>query len=58
MIREIKPRRIVEIGSGYTSALILDTNELVFNNAINCTLIEPYPDLLHSLLRPADLNNI
>jgi len=28
MIREIKPRRIVEIGSGYTSALILDTNEL------------------------------
>jgi len=58
MIREIKPRRIVEIGSGYTSALMLDTNELFFNNAINCTLIEPYADLLHSLLRPADLNNI
>ncbi len=54
MIREMKPKRIVEIGSGFTSALMLDTNERYFNNAIDCTFIEPYPDVLLSLLRPGD----
>jgi predicted O-methyltransferase YrrM len=51
MIREIKPRRILEIGSGHTSALILDTNEHYFAGGIDCTFVEPYPELLLSLLR-------
>ena len=38
MLREIRPRRIVEIGAGHTSALILDTNELYFSGAINCNM--------------------
>jgi predicted O-methyltransferase YrrM len=52
MIRELKPRRILEIGSGHTSALILDTNERYFGGGINCTFVEPHPELLFSLLRP------
>ena len=52
MIRELKPRRIVEIGSGHTSALILDTNERYFGGGIDLTFLEPYPELLISLLRP------
>src|SRR6266540_2091523 len=52
MIRELKPRRILEIGSGHTSALILDTNERYFGGGIDCTFVEPYPELLISLLRP------
>ncbi len=52
MIRELKPRRILEIGSGHTSALILDTNEHYFGGGIDCTFVEPYPELLISLLRP------
>ena len=52
MIRELKPRRILEIGSGHTSALILDTNERYFDGGIECTFIEPHPELLFSLLRP------
>jgi len=52
MIREIKPHRILGIGSGHTSALILDTNEHYFGNGIDCTFVEPHPELLFSLLRP------
>ena len=37
MVRELKPRRILEIGSGHTSALILDTNERYFGGGIDCT---------------------
>jgi predicted O-methyltransferase YrrM len=55
MVREFRPARIIEVGSGHTSALLLDTNELDFNGRIECTFIEPYPELLRSLLKPADL---
>ncbi len=50
MIRKNKPNRIIEVGSGFSSALMLDTNNLFFNNSISCTFIEPYPERLNSLL--------
>lgn len=50
MIRHLQPKRIIEVGSGYSSCLILDTNKLYFNNEIQCTFIEPYPQLLLSLI--------
>ena len=43
MIRHLKPARIVEAGSGYTSALMMDVNEKYFNNNIHLNFIEPYP---------------
>ena len=49
MIRYLKPKQIIEIGSGYSSCLMLDTNRLFFNNQIKLTFIEPYPDLLLNL---------
>jgi hypothetical protein len=54
MIRAYKPRRIVEIGSGYSSAVALDTNEMFLGGKCSMTFIEPYPDLLRSLMRPED----
>jgi hypothetical protein len=54
MIRHLRPASIVEIGSGYSSCVTLDTNELCFGNAIACTFIEPNPEVLRSLLRPGD----
>ena len=54
MLRHACPKRIIEIGSGYSSCVALDTNERVFENRIECTFIEPYPDLLRSLLRDGD----
>ena len=58
IMRYLHPRRIIEVGSGYSSAAILDTNELFFENSIECTFIEPQPELLHSLLKNQDLERI
>jgi hypothetical protein len=56
MLRHLEPRRIIEVGSGFTSALILDTNERFFDGSIECTFIDPYPRQLLELTRPGDLN--
>lgn len=54
MIRHLRPRRIVEIGSGYSSCAMLDVNELFFDNSIECTFIDPYPQLLRDLIKESD----
>jgi hypothetical protein len=54
MIRHTRPAKIVEVGSGFSSCVTLDTNELFFDNQINCTFIEPYPELLKSLIKNTD----
>jgi predicted O-methyltransferase YrrM len=54
MIRHLKPRKIIEVGAGFSSAVMLDTNEKFMKNSINCTFIEPYPERLESLLKSAD----
>jgi predicted O-methyltransferase YrrM len=58
MLRHVKPRRVIEIGCGYSSCVLLDTNERFFNNGIECTFIEPYPQLLQSLLKESDRSRI
>jgi predicted O-methyltransferase YrrM len=58
MMQHLRPRRIIEVGAGYSSAAILDTNELFFENSIQCTFIEPQPQLLHSLLKADDAERI
>ena len=50
------PSRVIEIGSGYSSALLLDMNDLFFDRRIEATFIEPYPERLRSLARPGDLD--
>lgn len=57
IIRWIGPRRIIEIGCGYSSAVILDATDGL-DAAPECTMIEPYPQLLRSLLRPGDLGRL
>ena len=54
MLRWLQPARIIEIGSGFSSALILDTNERDLGGQMRCTFIEPYPDRLMGLLRGDD----
>jgi hypothetical protein len=43
---------MIEVGSGYSSCVTLDTNDLFFKGSIRCTFIEPHTDTLFSLLRP------
>ena len=57
MIRNLTPKKIIEVGSGFSSSVMLDTNELFFNNEINLTFIEPYTDRLKSLLKESDYNS-
>ena len=54
MIRHFRPRRIVEVGSGFSSAVTLDTNERFFEGRIECTFIDPEPGPLRKLLKPGD----
>ena len=58
MIRYLRPVHVIEIGSGHSSCVILDTNELFFGHRIACTFIEPYPSLLLSLLKAGDQERI
>lgn len=50
MIRLIKPKRILEVGSGFSSAVMLDTNDKYFQGRIKLSFVEPYPQRLKSLL--------
>ena len=58
MIRHLKPQKIIEIGSGFSSAVILDTNEIFMDSSIKCDFIEPYPERLEALLKSSDKENI
>jgi predicted O-methyltransferase YrrM len=54
MLRLLRPKRIIEIGSGFSSAVMLDTSERYLGGELSCTFIEPFTDRLESLLRPGD----
>ncbi len=58
MLRHVQPQNVIEIGSGYSSCVTLDTNEDFFQNRMQCTFIEPYPELLESLITPEDKERI
>lgn len=53
-LRKTKPRRIVEVGSGFSSAVILDTLDQNSQQQTEITFVEPYPDRLMSILKPRD----
>jgi predicted O-methyltransferase YrrM len=54
MLRHIRPMRVIEIGSGFSSANMLDTAERFLGDEIRFTFVEPYPERLYELLRPSD----
>ena len=54
LLRSIRPRQLVEVGSGFSSAVILDTNDGFLGGATTCTFIDPYPQRLRALLRGDD----
>jgi hypothetical protein len=55
MLRKCAPKRVIEVGCGYSSAVGLDTTETFLGGSTHYTFIEPYPDVLNDLLRPNDL---
>ena len=53
-LRQTKPSRIVEVGSGLSSAVILDTVERFFETIPEITFVEPNADGLNRILRDTD----
>ena len=58
IMRENQPKQIIEVGSGFSSCVMLDVNEHFFNNETSLTFIEPYPKRLLSLLTDAEKSKI
>ena len=54
MIRFHRPKRIIEIGSGWSSACTVDTVRQYLDGACDLTFIEPHPELLRSLVGMAE----
>lgn len=54
MLRHYRPQQIIEVGSGFSSALMLDTNDLFFSKRMAFTFIEPHTERLFSLLNSED----
>ncbi len=54
IFRLLKPRRVIEIGSGFSSALMLDIRELKAETKPDLIFIDPSPDRLTMLLKPGD----
>jgi hypothetical protein len=46
MLRLFRPRRVVEIGSGFTSALMLDVNDRFLGGQTQLTFVDPHPNRL------------
>lgn len=54
MLRHLRPKRVIEVGSGFSSALMLDTNDRFLGRSVDFTFIEPNPERLESLLWDTD----
>jgi predicted O-methyltransferase YrrM len=55
LFRKYRPRRVIEVGSGFSSALMLDINERFFGGAIRLTFVDPHPERFLELVRSNDL---
>ena len=53
-IRMLNPKNIIEIGSGFSSALMIDTCEKFLNGKTDISFIDPYPSRLYNCIRPED----
>jgi len=56
LMRFYQPQNIVEVGSGFSSALMLDVKDKFSLKNLNLTFIDPHPDRLESLLAEGDRN--
>jgi Methyltransferase domain len=55
MVRKFRPGNVIEIGSGFSSAQLLDACER-YALPTNFTFVEPNPERLEKLVRPGDWN--
>jgi hypothetical protein len=56
LLRKLQPRRIIEVGSGWSTAVLLDTYD--GHGQPDITLVEPYPERLFEVLREDDRSRL
>lgn len=54
MLRHLRPRRVIEVGCGFSSALMLDVNDVFLGGSVRFSFIDPNPARLDSLLNGRD----
>jgi predicted O-methyltransferase YrrM len=54
MLRHLRPQRIIEVGSGFSTAVMLDTIEHSLGGEVALTCIEPYPKRLFGTMQDGD----
>lgn len=58
MMRLLQPSKIIEIGSGHSSACMLDTNELYLDGKVKFTFIDISLNDIRKMLRDGDLDKV
>ena len=58
MLRLFRPQRVIEVGSGFSSALMLDVNDRFLKGEMLLTFIEPYADRLEAILKRKDRSSV
>jgi len=58
MLRHLQPKQIIEVGSGFSSAAMLDVNALAMDGRMSLTLIDPDTSRVRNLLLPEDYARI
>lgn len=54
MMMKYRPKKIIEVGSGFSSALMLDVNDKYLNRSVDFTFIDPWMGRLNELLNADD----
>lgn len=54
MMRHFRPRSLIEVGSGFSSAVMLDTADRFLGRDVRFTFVDPHPERLRTLLREED----
>lgn len=49
-LKHIQPRRLIEVGSGFSSCAAIDANERLLGGSTKLTFIDPHPERLLNLL--------
>ena len=50
MIMQFRPKRIIEIGSGFSSAAMIDVNDRLFGGRIDLKFFDPYPEVVNKVI--------
>lgn len=57
VMNSVKPKQIIEIGSGFSSSLMLDIKEAGIPD-IKLTFVDPNPDRLYTILKKEDYSSV